>query len=112
MSKQQDPHRQLLDLLQQVMAVAQTLVTPLPATRRSNATKSKHAGIYPHTSKYNPWRAFVWDANKKRSVYIGAFPSVARAKAAQQDYRDGRPLASGTKSHAPLRVVQALRRAA
>lgn len=93
--------RQLIDLLQQVLVVAREIVTPTarPTTKRQ---RSSNTGIYPHTSKYNPWRAYVWDTAKRKSVYIGAFPSVSKAKAAQRDYRANRPVASGTKS---LRLV-------
>ena len=90
--------RQLLALLGQVMAVAQALAEPLPASKPGHNVKSKHPGIYPHTSKYNPWRAFVWDGSVKRSIYIGAFPTIAKAKAAQQAVRAGHPIASGTKA--------------
>ena len=106
--KQPDQHRQLLALLQQVMAVAQGLVQPLPATRPGHNVKTKHPGIYPHQSKYNPWRAYVWDGANKRSIYLGAFPSIAKAKAAQAECRAGLPVSTGTR--AP-RVVH-LRRAA
>lgn len=110
MSKQPDPHQQLLGLLQQVMTVAQQLVQPMPAAKPGHNVKTKHPGIYPHTSKYNPWRAFVWDTRQRRSIYIGAFPSIAKAKAAQAAFRAGLPLTSGTKSTTPLRVVQPARR--
>lgn len=98
--------RQLLTLLGQVMAVAQALAEPLPATKPGHNVKSKHPGIYPHTSKYNPWRAYVWDGDAKRSLYIGAFPTIAKARAAQQAVRAGQPVPSGTKAARPvLRAV-------
>lgn len=106
--KQPDQARQLLALLQQVMSVAQGLVQPLPATRPGHNVKTSHPGVYPHTSKYNPWRAYVWDGNAKRSVYLGAHPTIAKAKAAQAAYRAGQPITTGTRAQ---RVVN-LRRAA
>lgn len=101
--KHPDPHQQLLALLHQVVAVASALAAP-PAARPGNHTTSRTPGIYPHTSKYNPWRAYVWCPRSKSSVYLGAFPTVAKARAAQAAFRAGQPITSGTKG---LRLVEA-----
>lgn len=100
MARNPAPQQRMLELLSEVLAIARTLAPPpLPAGR----PRSAMTGVYPHQSKYNPWRAYVWDQRKHRSVYLGAFPSVAKAKAARQAYRAGAPVISGTKS--PLRAV-------
>ncbi|MGT5122124.1 antA/AntB antirepressor family protein [Escherichia coli] len=44
--------------------------------------------IYHHRSKYNPYRAYAWDGEK--SIYIGVYPTVDEAVAAQERfYRNG-----------------------
>ncbi|HAL7870249.1 antA/AntB antirepressor family protein [Escherichia coli] len=44
--------------------------------------------IYHHRSKYNPYRAYAWDGEK--SVYVGCYPTVDEAVAAQERfYRNG-----------------------
>ncbi|HFW5272924.1 TPA: antA/AntB antirepressor family protein [Salmonella enterica subsp. enterica serovar Bullbay] len=44
--------------------------------------------VYHHQSKYNPYRAYAWDGEK--SVYIGVYPTVDEAVAAQEQfYRNG-----------------------
>lgn len=40
--------------------------------------------VYHHRSKYNPYRAYVTDNGK--SVYVGCYPSVEEAVAAQRQY--------------------------
>ncbi|WP_406903037.1 BRO-N domain-containing protein [Serratia marcescens] len=40
--------------------------------------------VYHHQSKYNPYRAYVTDSGK--SVYVGCFPTVEEAVAAQKAY--------------------------
>ncbi|EDU8805000.1 phage antirepressor Ant [Salmonella enterica subsp. enterica] len=40
--------------------------------------------VYHHQSKYNPYRAYAWDGAK--NVYIGVFPTVDEAVAAQKYY--------------------------
>ena len=99
MPKTTSPQHRLLELLGEVLAIARTLAVPTTAPRTTGA-----AGIYPHQSKYNPWRAYVWDTKLRKSVYRGAFSSKAKAAAAQKTYRTGGLTKSGTK--AALRVVQ------
>ncbi|EFK6610554.1 TPA: phage antirepressor Ant [Escherichia coli] len=44
--------------------------------------------VYHHQSKYNPYRAYAW--NGEKSVYVGCYPSVDEAVAAQERfYRNG-----------------------
>ncbi|EFF5467242.1 antA/AntB antirepressor family protein [Escherichia coli] len=44
--------------------------------------------VYHHQSKYNPYRAYAWDGEK--SVYVGCYPTVDEAVAAQERfYRNG-----------------------
>ncbi|HAW2705954.1 TPA: phage antirepressor Ant [Escherichia coli] len=44
--------------------------------------------VYHHQSKYNPYRAYAWDGEK--SVYVGVYPTVDEAVAAQERfYRNG-----------------------
>ncbi|MGG2141724.1 antA/AntB antirepressor family protein [Symbiopectobacterium sp. RP] len=44
--------------------------------------------VYHHQSKYNPYRAYVW--NGEKNVYIGVYPTVDDAVAAQQlFYKNG-----------------------
>lgn len=40
--------------------------------------------VYHHQSKYNPYRAYAWDG--EQSVYIGVYPTVDEAVAAQQRF--------------------------
>lgn len=40
--------------------------------------------VYHHQSKYNPYRAYAWDGEK--SVYVGVYPTVDEAVAAQQRF--------------------------
>lgn len=95
-----DPQQRMLDLLSEVLAIARTLSPAQPVAQHgSRAARSPGRGIYPHTSKYNPWRAYVWDTAARRQVYLGAFPSIAKARAAQRDWAAGRAVASGTKTH-------------
>jgi len=98
-----DQHAQLLALLQQVLELAQQITTPRTTGRPSNAAKSSTPGIHPNPSKYNPWRAFVWCPVMRKQVYLGCFPSKAKALAAQKDYRSKTVITEGTK--APVRVV-------
>jgi len=83
----------------------QATVAPTPAPK----AKSQKAapGIYPAQSKYNPWRAYAWTG--KKSVYLGQFPTVAKAKAAQKAYLAGQQPKEGTRvanHRPPLEVVQ------
>ncbi|HAB4051074.1 TPA_asm: phage antirepressor Ant [Salmonella enterica subsp. diarizonae] len=40
--------------------------------------------VYHHQSKYNPYRAYAWDG--ERNVYVGVYPTVDEAVAAQQRF--------------------------
>uniref|UniRef100_UPI0025BEBEEA antA/AntB antirepressor family protein n=1 Tax=Candidatus Symbiopectobacterium sp. TaxID=2816440 RepID=UPI0025BEBEEA len=40
--------------------------------------------VYHHQSKYNPYRAYVW--NGEKNVYIGVYPTVDDAVAAQKRF--------------------------
>ncbi|EED0553413.1 phage antirepressor Ant [Escherichia coli] len=40
--------------------------------------------VYHHRSKYNPYRAYAWDGEK--SVYVGCYPTVDEAVAAQERF--------------------------
>ncbi|HCM1919095.1 TPA: antA/AntB antirepressor family protein [Salmonella enterica subsp. salamae serovar 28:r:e,n,z15] len=40
--------------------------------------------VYHHQSKYNPYRAYAW--NGERNVYVGVYPTVDEAVAAQQRF--------------------------
>jgi hypothetical protein len=97
-----DPQHRMLELLSEVLAIAHTLAPAAPAAR-TGTPRGARGGIYPHQSKYNPWRAYVWDTKLRRSVYVGAFPSKVKARAAQRAYSAGAPVVEGTK--AALRVV-------
>lgn len=103
MPKTQTAQQRMLDLLSEVLAIARVLAPVQPRAHGPVAVKSPGKGIYPHTSKYNPWRAYVWDPELRRTVYLGAFPSVAKARTAQRDYRAGQRPSTGTK--AQLRAV-------
>jgi hypothetical protein len=104
--KPKDPRTQLVELLSQVLSIAQALAPQQPEARTA-AKPGNHSGaargVYPHQSKYNPWRAYVWDTKLRKSVYLGAFPSVAKARAAQKAYAKAEPVKTGTK--AALRIV-------
>ncbi|HGT6327395.1 TPA: antA/AntB antirepressor family protein [Escherichia coli] len=44
--------------------------------------------VYHHRSKYNPYRAYAW--NGEKNVYVGCYPTVDEAVAAQERfYRNG-----------------------
>lgn len=99
--KQDDPQQRMLALLSEVLAIARTLTPREPAA--ASTRRGARGGIYPHQSKYNPWRAYVWDTKAQRTVYVGAFPTKTKARAAQRAWFEGKPITEGTK--APLRVV-------
>lgn len=40
--------------------------------------------VYHHQSKYNPYRAYAW--NGEKNVYIGVYPTVDEAVAAQERF--------------------------
>jgi len=101
----QTAEKQIVDLLTQVLKVAQTLVkqrdttqTAAPVPKRSRRVSALGVGIFPMQSKYNPYRAFQWDKELHKNILLGGFPSIAKAKQAQKDYLAGRPIASGTKA--------------
>lgn len=91
--------QQLIALLREVLAIANRL-----STRERTSSARVHKGIFPHQSKYNPWRAYWWDKAKQKTIYLGAFPSLARARAAQRAYDSGKPVLAGPQA-AALRVV-------
>lgn len=96
--------KQIVDLLTEVLKVAKHLVKQRAVKPAAVPGRKAANGIYPHQSKYNPWRAYVWDAAKHQTVYLGAFPNVTKAKKAQAAYRANQPITSGTRA-AKLRLV-------
>lgn len=92
------PQQRMLDLLSEVLAIARTISAPQTAASRQSSS-APGRGVYPHRSKYNPWRAYEWDRSRGRMTYLGAFPSIAKARAAQRAFRAGRPITEGTKTH-------------
>ena len=88
--------QQIAALFVQAMRTALALIDDKAAPKAASAKTAK--GIYAHQSKYNPWRAYERDGSK--TIYLGAFPSIAKAKAAQKAFRHGRPIVSGTKAPA------------
>ncbi|ECW0140353.1 transcriptional regulator [Salmonella enterica subsp. salamae] len=75
--------RWVLDLIEKETTVPQS--STLLAPHRECLPKM----VYHHQSKYNPYRAYAWDGAK--NVYIGCFPTVDAAVAAQQQfYETGR----------------------
>ncbi|ECG1392532.1 TPA_asm: phage antirepressor Ant, partial [Salmonella enterica subsp. houtenae serovar 45:g,z51:-] len=40
--------------------------------------------VYHHQSKYNPYRAYAW--NGEKNVYVGCYPTVDEAVAAQERF--------------------------
>lgn len=99
--------QQITALFIQAMRTALAIIDEKkPAPRIGHtAVRELPTGIYAHKSKYNPWRAYVWDTASHKAIYIGAFPSVAKARAAQKAYINGEPVKTGTK--APLKLVKA-----
>jgi hypothetical protein len=94
---------------QQILALfTQALRTAVALLEERGVESAKlPTGIYPHRSKYNPFRAYVWNGEKQ--VYIGASPTVSAAKRAQRDYRAGKQPATGTRvanHRTPLAVIQ------
>lgn len=78
---------QLITLLTEVLKVAKHLVK-----QRVVEAKTTRAAAY------NPWRAYEWDKVKHKNIYLGAFPSVNKAKEAQRAFRNKQPVTSGTKA--------------
>lgn len=98
--------QQVVALFVQALRTALALIDETPPAATTTKSKTKLAnGIYPHQSKYNPFRAYVWDKAAHRTIYLGAFPSVNQAKLAQRAYRKGQAITSGTR--AVLRIVKA-----
>lgn len=98
--------QQVLNLFVQAMRTALAIIDE-KATPAPKPAKKAAVGIYPHRSKYNPWRAYCW--NGEKSVYLGAFPSVAKAKAAQKAFRAGQQPKDGSRvanHRPPLAVVR------
>jgi hypothetical protein len=99
--------KRLIELLREVLVVAQALTTPAkhpakPVARprgRSNATDFG-TGIYLNQSRYNPFRVYAHDPKTvgQSPVYLGAFPSLNQAKAARRDFLAGRTVNGGTKA--------------
>ncbi|EEV2457852.1 Bro-N domain-containing protein [Escherichia coli] len=74
--------RWVLDLIEKETAVPQS--STILAPHRECLPKM----VYHHRSKYNPYRAYAWDGEK--SVYVGCYPTVDEAVAAQERfYRNG-----------------------
>lgn len=102
--------QQVVKLFVQAMRTALAIIDERekPAkTPVDRKTKAAAPGIYPAKSKYNPWRAYVW--NGKKQVYLGQFPTVNKAKAAQKAYLAGQQPKDGTRvanHRAPLEVVK------
>jgi hypothetical protein len=103
--------QQITALFIQALRTALALIdgqAPKKNPRRGrNAVRELPTGIYPATSKYNPYRAYVMRGATK--VYLGMFPSVAAAKRAQKEYLSGQQPSAGTRvanHRAPLRVVK------
>lgn len=114
--------QQIVQLFVQAMRTALALVddTEKPAAKATPGKKktpgktgaSGFKGICTHRSKYNPWRAYVWDKALQSTIYLGAFPSINKARAAQKAYSNGQPVTTGTKAakatfKAPLKIVKA-----
>ena len=103
--------QQVLALFVQAMRTALALIDDKEKTSTAKPGRRDASqiapGIYPAKSKYNPFRAYVW--NGEKSIYLGMFPSINKAKAAQRDYRKGQPPKEGTRvanHRPPLEVVQ------
>lgn len=95
--------QQIINMLTEVLKIAKHMVKHPQQPVSKKQPKKAATGIYPHQSKYNPWRAYVWDKTKKQTIYLGAFPSINKAKLAQKAFRAGRPIIEGTRPQ--LRVV-------
>ncbi|EHM9266724.1 transcriptional regulator [Salmonella enterica] len=70
--------RWVLDLIEKESAVPQSSTVLAP--HRECLPKM----VYHHQSKYNPYRAYAWDGEK--NVYVGVYPTVDEAVAAQQRF--------------------------
>lgn len=104
--------QQVTALFVQAMRTALAIIDEKEKPAKKPVDRSKHPGIYPAKSKYNPWRAYVW--NGQKSVYLGQFPSIAAGKRAQKAYLAGQQPADGTRvanHRAPLQIVKPARAA-
>lgn len=106
--------QRILELLTQVLKTTQQLVkaqapakaaapaAAQPALKKTakvgKPAKSGCAGIHAHCSKYNPWRAYAWNKTTRKTDYIGAFPTIAQAKAARAAHLKGQSITTGTKA--------------
>ncbi|STU45155.1 BRO family, N-terminal domain [Klebsiella pneumoniae] len=70
--------RWVLDLIEKESSIPQSSTVIAP--HRECLPKM----VYHHRSKYNPYRAYVTDNGK--SVYVGCYPTVEEAVAAQRQY--------------------------
>jgi hypothetical protein len=70
--------RWVLDLIEKETTIPQS--STILAPHRECLPKM----VYHHQSKYNPYRAYAWDGAK--NVYVGCFPTVDDAVAAQQQF--------------------------
>lgn len=70
--------RWVLDLIEKEATVPQS--STILAPHRECLPKM----VYHHQSKYNPYRAYAW--NGEKNVYIGVYPTVDEAVAAQQRF--------------------------
>lgn len=64
-------------------------------------------GVYASRSKHNPYRAYA--AVNGRSLYLGLFPSIAEAQAAQRACHQGKQPENGTRvanGRAPLALIK------
>lgn len=101
----------MVTLLLEVLQVAKQLTKgAAPVTHRNlkaapglkktaavgKPNQSGAAGIFPHQSKYNPWRAYAWNPAQTKQVYLGAFPTLKAAKSARAAFLKGEPVTTGT----------------
>jgi hypothetical protein len=105
----------IINLLLEMLEVAKTLAPKQSAKQATpaaipNATSKPKGvsgvrGVYRHQSKYNPWRAAVWDKGLHASVQLGVFPGIAKAKAAQAAYRKNQTITTSPQAATQLRAV-------
>lgn len=90
--------QQITALFAQAMRTALALIDEkaIHPTKVARSTSGAHRD----QSKYNPWRASVWDGAAKKSIYIGAFPPSPRPKQHKPPTAKGAP--SGTKAKLSL----------
>ena len=94
---------EFIALMKQAVRIAELIKAQQTPAARSN-TSGLGTGIYSHQSKYNPFRAYY---NRDGvTTYLGAFPSIAQAKAARQAFANGKPIKDGTKARPVARLVR------